>query len=339
MNKTERQLVHEQSSPLFRIMSVYDDTDPTKRQFEANISAFHIGNGVILSVAHYLFQRSPLIPSAPDPFFRNEILAKFSATDANHVKTLFHFDSATKKWRAAIADEKVKQDLTKRFETQKCDTRLQTLHANAVCKPFLILNFENNQIFNNSSITSQLNPAHILHEPFLRRYTFLLELELVSVFPRRDIAIYRLVNAPSDLARALPSIPVDYQMYDDRAENLYCLQSSPSNSNLGRLLNRAWIDGILDQHGVWPDGVGGTHVIDGMRYLIRGYFRFGSSGAPYIKFNNSLTEARVIAIQSEACPIQLAIKNDREGNFQYVNALATPLQLVESELRDLQKVN
>ena len=84
-----------------------------------------------------------------------------------------------------------------------------------------------------------------------------------------------------------------------------------------------------------PDEITGNFTFDGLRYLIRGYFRFGSSGAPYVKYDDSTKQFAVVAIQSEACPIQLTIKNDREGNFQYVNALATPLSLVGDELRKL----
>ena len=42
---------------------------------------------------------------------------------------------------------------------------------------------------------------------------------------------------------------------------------------------------------------------------------------------------KVNAIQSEACPIQLSINNNRDGNFQYVNALASPLNIIEEKLK------
>ena len=70
-----------------------------------------------------------------------------------------------------------------------------------------------------------------------------------------------------------------------------------------------------------------------MRYLIKGYFRFGSSGAPYIR-RNEQGRFVVNAIQSEASPIQLSIGNAREGNFQYVNAIASPLSGIEEQLRN-----
>ena len=41
---------------------------------------------------------------------------------------------------------------------------------------------------------------------------------------------------------------------------------------------------------------------------------------------------KVNAVQSEACPIQLSINNQRDGNFQYINAIATPLQVIRERL-------
>ena len=38
------------------------------------------------------------------------------------------------------------------------------------------------------------------------------------------------------------------------------------------------------------------------------------------------------AIQSEACPIQLSINNNRDGNFQYINALASPFGIIKDRL-------
>ena len=72
--------------------------------------------------------------------------------------------------------------------------------------------------------------------------------------------------------------------------------------------------------------------MDGLRYLIRGYFRFGSSGAPYVYYSEAEGQFKVNAIQSEASPIQLSINNNREGNYQYVNAIASPLKNIQGEL-------
>lgn len=67
---------------------------------------------------------------------------------------------------------------------------------------------------------------------------------------------------------------------------------------------------------------------EGLRYLIKGYFRFGSSGAPYIFYDQKSGSFKANAVQSEACPLQLSINNNREGNFQFVNALASPLNIM-----------
>ncbi len=335
MNQAKQRLIDEQTSPLFRIMSVYDDSDSSRRKFEGNISAFHIGNGYILSVAHYLRMRFPLVRSAPDGFFQNDILSKFNRGEANQLLQHYPLDATTQKRYLNVKDDKTAQNLAKKFQAGKCDTRVETLYSKGVCKPFLIVQFRNNQFFGDPTVTSQINPSHVFHEAQLNRYTFLLEVEVVKVFLEHDITVYRLINVTSDVIRILPSIPVDYNTYDDEATNLFCLQSSPSNSNLGRLLNRSHIEGILDHYAIMPDEITGNFTFDGLRYLIRGYFRFGSSGAPYVKYDDPTKQFAVVAIQSEACPIQLTIKNDREGNFQYVNALATPLSLVGDELGKL----
>ena len=335
MNQVKNSLIDEQSSPLFRIMSIYNDNDPIRRKFEGNVSAFHIGNGFILSVAHYLHMTLPLVSSAPDAFFQTDILPKLSKGEGNQLLQHFPLDTTTQKRYLNVANPKIAQSLASKLRAAKCDTRIETLYSKGVCKPFLIIQFKNNQFFNNSILTAQINPAHIFHEPQLNRYTFLLELELVKVFLENDITLYRLSNVTNDIITKLPAIQVDYNSYDDECTNLFCLQSSPSNSNLGRLLNCAQIEGVLDHWANMPDDIIGTYIFEGFRYLIRGYFRFGSSGAPYVKLNDGGTQFKVIAIQSEACPIQLTIKNDREGNFQYVNALASPLSLLSAELPKL----
>ena len=92
---------------------------------------------------------------------------------------------------------------------------------------------------------------------------------------------------------------------------------------------------MLDHFGIFQDEVGGNYTFDGYRYLVKGYFRFGSSGAPYLYYDRLRDKYVVNAIQSEASGIQLSIKNDREGNFQYINAIASPLCIIKDELEKL----
>lgn len=74
--------------------------------------------------------------------------------------------------------------------------------------------------------------------------------------------------------------------------------------------------------------------MQGTRYLISGYFRFGSSGAPYVRFGHAGKGIFVNAIQSQACPLQLMIQNNMDGNLQYVNGIASPLANIKKELLD-----
>ena len=52
-------------------------------------------------------------------------------------------------------------------------------------------------------------------------------------------------------------------------------------------------------------------------------------------FDEDANAFKVNAIQSEASPIQLRINNDMNGNFQYVNAIASPISLIRTELEGL----
>jgi hypothetical protein len=334
MNPLKQKLIDEQPSPLFRIMSVYDDLDAQRRKFDGNINAFHIGKGYILSVAHYLRSRFPLVRSTPEAFFQAQILAKFPVNETNQLLRHYPADSSTNRRYLTLSDEKTAQKLIKKFLDYKCDTAVQNLYTHGVCKPFLIVQSKNSQLFNDAQVTAQLDQRHVFQELALNRYTFLLELKVVKVFLEYDIAIYRTINVPPAVVRLLPSISLDYSSYDDDCTGLHCLQNSPSGTNLGRLLNRAQIEGILDQHSIQGDPVSGNYIFEGLRYLIRGYFRFGSSGAPYVKFDGTSNQFAAIALQSEACPIQLTINNNQEGNNQWINAIATPLFLIADEIRE-----
>ena len=54
--------------------------------------------------------------------------------------------------------------------------------------------------------------------------------------------------------------------------------------------------------------------------------------APELFYDDNEKQFKVNAVQSEASPLQLSINNNREGNFQYVNAIASPLSIVKSKL-------
>jgi hypothetical protein len=207
------------------------------------------------------------------------------------------------------------------------------MHRN-ISSPYLIIQFSNELFYNDHKLTALFDKFESFYEPTLNRHTFLLKVELVKAFYSSDIAVYRIAGADKAIIGKIPSLDVEFSIAGDKMDDLYCLQSSPAGF-LGRLLNKAWLEGYLDHHQVFNDRTGGNYILEGTRYLIKGYFRFGSSGAPYLVYNPSAASFKAIGVQSEASPVQLSINNNREGNYQYVNAIASPMHLVEKELNEI----
>ena len=325
-------LIDEQKSPLFRIMSVFNSEDPDRKKFANNICAFHIGNGYILSVAHNLRIENPLLSSIPEDIFQEQIIQHLDEGQSQLFNQSYVLDEQTGKRYLNISDPNISPQLINTLKQINFDTRYINSYEKNICKPFLIIQFRNNQFYNDTSVTSQINPIHKFYESTLNRHTFILELELVEAYYNADIALYKIVNTDASIVEKIPRIEIDFEIYDKSDKPYYCLQSAPID-NLGRLLNKAEIEGLLDHWNKFKDRFEGDYVIDGHRYLIKGYFRFGSSGAPYLVYDEEAGAFKVNAIQSEASPIQLSINNNRNGNFQYINAIASPLSIVEDKIR------
>ena len=327
------ELTNEQTSPLFRLMWVHNVTEPNRRHFDNNICAFHIGNGFILSVAHNIRTEAQVFKSIDNAIFTTCILPHLNPTQIQLFNQCYPLDPQTNKRYINIINPTDVQTVVETLRQINFDTRWLTLTQKKFCKPFIIIQFKNNLFYNDSTLTGHFKGNTYFHEPALNRHTFLVEVELVDAFYNEDIALYKIVNTPQDIINRLPSITIDFSILPDDQSNYYCLQSSPGG-DLGRLLNKAQIEGYLDHHGFFEDRFGGNYTFEGLRYLIKGYFRFGSSGAPYIYFDNETDQFKVNAVQSEASPIQLSINNNREGNFQYVNAIASPLNIIETRLKE-----
>jgi len=325
------ELTNEQTSPLFRLMWIHNVTEPTRRHFDNNICAFHIGNGFILSVAHNIRTEALIFKSIDNALFTANILPHLNPAQTQLFNQCYPLDPQTNKRYINIINQADVQTVVDTLKQINFDTRWLTLTQGNFCNPFLIIQFKNNQFYNDPILTGHFNGNTYFHEPALNRHTFLVEVELVEAFYNEDIALYKIVNTHQDIINRLPSITPDFSVLPDDQSNYYCLQSSPGGS-LGKLLNKAQIEGYLDHHGTFGDLFGGNYTFEGLRYLIKGYFRFGSSGAPYVYFDNETDQFKVNAVQSEACPIQLSINNNREGNFQYVNAIASPLNIIETRL-------
>jgi hypothetical protein len=326
------ELTNEQTSPLFRLMWIHNITEPNRKQFENNICAFHIGNGFILSVAHNLKTEAQIFKSIEQAVFTADIFPHLNAEQILLFDRCYPLDNVTNKRYLNIVDQNDVQTIAATLKQINFDTRWLTLMQKNICKPHLIIQFKNNQFYNDPLLTAQFNAHSYFPEPSLNRHTFLIEVEMVEAFYNEDIALYRIVNTHQDIINRLPSVVPDFSILPDNESNYYCLQSSPGNF-LGRLLNKAQIEGYSDHYGIFVDRIGGNYTFEGLRYLIKGYFRFGSSGAPYVYFDSETDQFKVNAVQSEACPIQLSIKNDRNGNFQYVNAIASPLNIIETRLQ------
>jgi hypothetical protein len=327
-------LINEQTSPLFRIMWVYNVDDPHRKQFGNNICAFHVGNGIIMTVAHNLRTESGIINSIGENFFQENIYSKLNSAQQQVFNQLYILDKQTNVRHANITDPNVARIVSENLRQINFDTRWATLTEKKICTPHLIVQLRDKLFYNDASLTSLFKPSHYFPEPALNRHTFIIQLELIKTFYSDDIALYKITNTNKKIIDGLPSVNVDFNVVDDSISDLYCLQSSPGSS-LGRLLNNATMEGYSDHWSLFNDRVGGNYVMEGLRYLIRGYFRFGSSGAPYVYYNKDEKQFKACAIQSEASPIQLSINNNREGNFQYVNAIASPLNNIKNEIRNL----
>ncbi len=328
INKLE--LTGEQTSPLFRIMWITNPADLAYRHFDNNISAFHIGNGYILSVAHNLRTENPLLKSISESIYQEEIIPALNPAQRVLFNQCYLPDGKKEKRHVQISNPSYIQTISDSLKAINFDTRWVTLSERNISNPGLIIQFSSNLFYDDKKLTQFFNAENYFYEPTLNRHTFLLKVKLEKAFYSSDIALYKIINTPDAIIKKIPSIIPDFSIADDN-DALYCLQSSPAGF-LGRLLNKAWIEGYMDHHQVFPDRTGGNYILEGTRYLIKGYFRFGSSGAPYMLYDPLKETFRVNAIQSEASPIQLSINNSREGNFQYVNAIASPLNLVADEL-------
>ena len=97
MEEKKLELINEQSSPLFRIMSVYNDNDSSRRKFYNNICAFHIGNGYVLTVAHNLRSVSQIFHSISEDTYQDLIAQNLNSTQVELFNRFYILDSQTNK--------------------------------------------------------------------------------------------------------------------------------------------------------------------------------------------------------------------------------------------------
>jgi len=328
-------LVKDQTSPLFRIKSVFNyDHRPTMKMMN-NILCSHIGNGYFISVAHNLKSDYQIPLGVPDTIFETDFLACFSEPEKNMIRSRYQLDQNSNKHILKGFQNQNEQNLL-RTKIQSCtfDTSYVNGYANGLVKPYLIVQFENNQFYNSAALTARIDPMNYFNEQNINKHSFIIELEIASIFYEHDIAIYRAVNTDPQIIQAIPKLDIDFTTYDGTENHkYYCLQSSPS-SEMGRLLNTANIEGISQHWGI-QSNVKPPTIMEGLRYIMKGYFRFGSSGAPYVVLKEPNGDLQINAVQSEACPQQLLINKSRDGNAQYINGIATPIGNLEKQINDL----
>lgn len=328
MKEQKLAAINDLTSPLFRIMSIHNDNEVNKRKAHNNICAFHLGNGYILTVAHNLRTEAKLLLSIAEARFQAEVIPHLSANEKVSFNQWYFLDPITNKRYVNQIEQKDERVIIDILQRINFDTRWITLYEKQIAKPYLIIQQRSHNFYNNSAVHNRLNPLLVFFDPVAQRQSYLIEVELIEAFYEDDFALYRIVNTHEEVIDSIPGIQIDSDIYDTSNGDFFCLQSAPSDMNPGRMLNEANIEGLIDQFVPFSDRIGGNYNFQGLRYLIKGYFRFGSSGAPYIKFDSTSNTFKVNAIQSEACAVQLTINNARDKNFQWVKAIATPLSNV-----------
>ncbi len=328
--------VSENRSPMFRIMTALNLSETTRKNFSNDILGFHIGNGYFLSVAHNLRTSYKIPRSLPDNIFQNDILNSLDNDEQTFLESQYDHDPHTqKRYVKAITDQDIIKRMTELITKVNFNTTYIHAYQNGLAEPVLVIHFRSNHFYGEPALDNKFDNTTYFHEPNLNRHTFVIRLELVDAFYEEDVAIYRIADADQDVIDLLPSLEIDWNFYSNYStKKMFCLQSSPS-SPLGKILNSASIEGISDHWNSMKGIANPGYIMEGMRYMIKGYFRFGSSGAPYLVYDDETDTLKAYAIQSEACPVQLQINKKKDGNFQYTHALATPLSNVQERIEEI----
>ena len=331
-----KQAIEELSSPMFRIMTAVNLEEPTRRQLSNDILGFHIGDGYFLSVAHNLRTSYKIPRSLPINTFQNDILNNLDADDRTFIDDKYDTDQNTqKRYVKSISDQAVIKKMTDIFIKTNFNTTHVYAYENNLAKPICVIHFRKHEFYGDSALNAKFDNTTYLNEVNLNKHTYILELEYVDAVFEEDVAIYKIATDDAEILNKLPHLEIDWNLYANYSDKkFFCLQSSPTTP-LGKILNNASIEGISDHWNSMKGIANPGYIMEGIRYMIRGYFRFGSSGAPYLVYDEDSDQLKACAIQSEACPVQLQINKKRDGNFQYTHALATPLINVREKIEEI----
>src|SRR5436190_4457527 len=155
MIQKKLELINERTSPLFRIMWVYNIEEPERRQFGNNICAFHIGNGHVLTVAHNLCSEAGIVNSIPEEIFSTHIQLLLNQEQIQFFNQHYIQDSKTnKRYFTSVQNPHVAQRVAELLKQINFDTRWVSLNRNKICIPFLIVQFRNKFFYGDEKLTN-----------------------------------------------------------------------------------------------------------------------------------------------------------------------------------------
>src|SRR5271170_5870805 len=127
MTGNKQRLIDEQTSPLLRIMWAYNIDEPQRCFFENNISAFHIGNGYFLSVAHNLRLQAGYYRSIDEALYKKELFPILDGSQTRFLDQHYFLDEYTQKRYLNNTDPSDIQNIVNILKQKRFDTRWVTL--------------------------------------------------------------------------------------------------------------------------------------------------------------------------------------------------------------------
>ena len=116
-------LIDEQTSPLQRIMWIYNVAEASKRTFENNICSFHIGNGYFLSVAHNLRLQAGYYRSIDEAVYKKELLPILDGSQTRFLDQHYFMDEYSHKRYLNSTDPAAIQKIIEILKQKRFDTR------------------------------------------------------------------------------------------------------------------------------------------------------------------------------------------------------------------------
>jgi hypothetical protein len=247
-------LIDEQTSPLQRIMWVYNVNDPMRRFFDNNICAFHVGGGYFLSVAHNLRLQAGFFRSIDLGLYQREIYAKLDGNQNRFMEQHFFTDDYAQKKFLTSADPAVLQQISAILKQKRFDTRWVTLAEKRVCDSFLVFQFRSPSFYNNDEATALFLPEHVMYDNDAHKYTYLVPVVLEEAYYSADIALYKIVDTPKEIIDSIPSVDMNFDFLDEDAIKLfqsYLLKDQLTTAQSMQL--KQWLDHFDRLHDTFED--------------------------------------------------------------------------------------